>query len=150
MPFRPARHDPDVIRLTDDILLPDHEIGFYAIRAAGPGGQHVNKVSSAVHLRFDIGASSLPDEIKQALLASHDRRISRNGIVHIKAQSFRSQARNRAEALQRLAKMIERAAYRPRRRMPTQPKRAARLRRLRHKRHLADKKALRRKPRYDD
>ena len=134
-----------MIQITHTIAIPDQEIEFHAIRASGPGGQNVNKVSSAIHLRFDLGKSSLPDDIKQRLLASHDRRISRNGVINIKAQAFRTQELNRADALSRLKSMIRQAAQKQTRRIATRPGRAARQRRLDKKTLHGRKKELRRK-----
>ncbi len=116
-------------------MPPEEELEFTAIRAGGPGGQKVNKTSSAVQLRFDIPASSLPQPVKERLLALHDRRISREGVLVIKAQRHRSQALNRQEALHRLAELLARAVKVPLPRRPTRPGRAARERRLREKSH---------------
>ena len=102
-------------------LIPESEVEFSAIRAQGPGGQHVNKASTAVHLRFDIAASSLPVEIKERLLARSDSRISADGVLVIKAQGSRSLESNKAEALARLHALIERAAHVPKPRKPTRP-----------------------------
>lgn len=134
-----------MIQITHTIVIPEHEIEFHAIRASGPGGQNVNKVSSAIHLRFDIKASSLPDELKQRLLALHDQRISRNGVINIKAQSLRSQEQNREDALARLKSLIQQAQEKQKRRVPTRPGRASRQRRLDKKTRHGRKKELRRK-----
>ncbi|MES2298613.1 MAG: alternative ribosome rescue aminoacyl-tRNA hydrolase ArfB [Pseudomonadota bacterium] len=106
------------------------EVQFIAIRAQGPGGQNVNKVSCAVHLRFDIPASSLPDEVKGRLLALRDTRITREGVVVLKAQQSRSLEQNKADALQRLQEIIERAAVLPATRRATRPTRSSQRKRL--------------------
>jgi len=104
-----------------------------AVRAQGPGGQNVNKVSNAAQLRFDIHASALPEDVKRRLLKHHDQRISSEGVVVIKAQQHRSLEMNRAEALQRLTQMVQDAAHVPRARRATKPTRASQLRRLQGK-----------------
>lgn len=114
-------------------VVPESELSFSAIRAQGPGGQNVNKVSCAVHLRFDIPASSLPDAVKQRLLASADHRISGDGVLVIKAQGSRSLESNKAEALQRLHEAIERAAQVAKPRRATKPSRGSQQRRLQGK-----------------
>lgn len=110
--------------------LNESEVEFIAIRAQGAGGQNINKVSNAVHLRFDIAASSLPDEIKQRLLALRDQRISSDGIVVIKAQRHRSLERNREDGLVRLRELIAAAAFVPVLRRPTKPTRSAQRKRV--------------------
>ena len=127
------------------IEIDEREVEFSAIRAQGAGGQNVNKVSSAVHLRFDIRASSLPDPVKDRLLALRDQRINADGIVVIKAQTSRSQEKNRAQALQRLRELIASVAAPPRVRRATRPTLAARQRRLEQKSQRAEIKAARSK-----
>jgi ribosome-associated protein len=119
------------------------EVEFIAIRAQGPGGQNVNKVSCAVHARFDVQASSLPPEVKERLLALADARITRHGVVVVKAQASRSLEQNKEDALQRLQELVDRAAAVATVRKPTKPTRGSQRRRLEGKSHAGRTKALR-------
>lgn len=122
-----------MLQLTDQIGIPEDEIGFEPIRAQGAGGQNVNKVASAIHLRFDIVRSSLPEDYQQRLLAFPDQRISKDGVIVIKAQRFRNQEQNRADAQERLAELIRAATTVRKQRKPTRPTLAARHKRLESK-----------------
>lgn len=126
--------------------LDEREVSFTAVRAQGPGGQNVNKVSNAVHLRFCIRSSSLPEAIKARLLALRDRRLTTEGVLVIKAQGARSLELNRAEALARLRELIESVATPPTPRVPTKPTRASGVRRIEGKVQRAGIKRLRARP----
>lgn len=126
-----------------DLLLREEEIEFQPIRAQGAGGQNVNKVSNAIHLRFDVRASSLPDSVKERLLVRGDQRITADGVVVIKAQRFRSLEKNREDALARLRELLAPAFVTPRVRRPTKPTKAAKRRRVDEKVRRGQVKALR-------
>ena len=132
-----------MIRINDRLTLPDEEIQFSAIRAQGAGGQNVNKVSSAIHLRFDIRGSSLPNQVKERMLDSKDQRITADGVLVIKAQNHRSQDKNRQEAISRLRQAILDATRVPKKRIPTRPGRAAKQKRLDSKKKRSLLKKLR-------
>ena len=132
-----------MLKISNSVSIPIAEIQFSAIRAQGAGGQNVNKVSSAVHLRFDVSASSLPELVKARLLALSDQRISSEGVVVIKSQQHRSQEKNREEALRRLQELIARVAVTRAKRKATRPTRSSQKRRLESKTRRGGIKALR-------
>ena len=132
------------LTISDGIDIPLEEVQLEAVRAAGAGGQHVNKVATAIHLRFEIDSSSLPESCKDRLRHCTDKRISKDGVVVIKAQRFRSQERNRADALERLRSLVRSTIRSQRRRRPTGPTAASRRKRLDRKTRRGKLKALRR------
>ncbi len=135
-----------MLRITPEIAVSDDEIVLQFVRSSGPGGQHVNKVATAVQLRFDVaGSPSLPDEVRTRLRSIAGRRLTEGGILVIDARRFRTQERNRQDAIERLVTLIRRAAQRPKPRKKTRPSAGARQRRLEEKRRRGETKLLRRR-----
>jgi len=132
-----------MVYINEQISIPDEEIKLSAIRAQGAGGQNVNKVSSAIHLRFNVQASSLPEAVRNRILRSNDQRITQDGVLVIKAQNHRTQEKNRAEAIERLRELVLDAAKKRRKRIPTRPGRAAKEKRLDSKKKRGAIKKLR-------
>ena len=140
-----------MITITDTLALDDREVDERFVRASGPGGQNVNKVATAVELRFDVAASSLPDDVKRRLALLAGSRLTQDGVLLIDSREYRTQAQNRVAARERLAALIRQALVRPRVRRATKPKAAAREKRITGKKHRGTLKALRgRTQRSDD
>lgn len=132
-----------MLQISAHVTIPDSEIDLHAVRSQGAGGQHVNKVSTAIHLRFDIPSSSLPAFYKEGLLKLRDQRISKEGVVTIKAQQHRTQERNREDALERLRLLIQRVATPRKKRKPTKPTKGSQNRRIETKKRQGRLKQLR-------
>lgn len=138
-----------MLKISERVIIPSREIDIHAVRSQGAGGQNVNKVATAIHLRFDIKASSLPDFYREKLLKLSDSRISKDGVIVIKAQSFRTQEKNKEDALNRLRNLIKVVSVVKKKRFPTKPTKGAKRKRLDNKAKRSQKKASRRKVDYD-
>ena len=138
-----------MLKISEQVIIPRREIDLNAVRSTGAGGQNVNKVSTAIHLRFDIEASSLPDFYKEKLLNKSDSRISKDGVIVIKAQQFRTQQQNKEDALKRLKDLIKSVSIPKKKRFVTKPTKGAKRKRLDSKAKRGQLKASRRKVDYD-
>lgn len=139
-----------MLRISNQVSIPNHEIELQAVRSQGAGGQNVNKVATAIHLRFNIPSSSLPEHYKTRLLALNDSRITKDGVINIKSQGHRTQLRNKTDALERLQQLIRTAIVVKKKRKPTKPSKAAHQKRLDSKAKRSQQKASRGRVSYDD